>query len=276
MRSPLVVIGAQKSGTATLTQDLLCCEHLWVEPSLKEESPLIGAGSGKKQENKIRAWFQQAGDNRIPVNISTQYSMTPEYTPDIELLAKLYPRCRIIYVLRDRLDRSLSHHHHDQVLGITRKSAEKAIHEHSPYVWNSLYGKQLQNWLAYFPEQQIMLIKFEDYVSNRPATLEAICDFLEVPSDGVSNVDQNTAHNVTANRHKFNPLLSKVLRSAIYKNTIKKVLGASIRNRLKSPLSGKNNVVRSEISPTLTGELIAMFERDQILLRKLHKNTPDW
>lgn len=278
MKAPLIVIGAQKCGTATLTQDLACCDQLWVDPTLKEDSPLLSLSADHKNDQKVIDWFNKAESGKIPVNISTRYSMNPKTTVDIERVATLLPHCRILYVMRNPLERTLSHHHHDRVLGITSMDAkaENEIKKESAYVSNSLYGKQLRTWIKFFPEHQIKLVKFESYISNRRETMNEICQFLGVANDGVDSIDEQAILNVTASRYKFNPLLAKFLRSSFYQNTFKKLLGSSIRALLKVSLAGKNESVRSEISPALTQELMEVFEKDHALLSELHSEAPSW
>jgi len=51
---------------------------------------------------------------------------------------------------------------------------------HFSYLTRGIYVDQLQNWLRYYPKEQILILKSEDLYSNPAATLKKTLEFLGV------------------------------------------------------------------------------------------------
>lgn len=272
--NPLVVIGAQKCGTATLMHDLNACKHLNVNLNEKESSPLLmrrGLLFGKENLNKLKSI-----DNNVVVDISTLYTFLPVHRVPVDEVRELLPDAKFLYLMREPLNRALSHHSHDRVLGLTTQSAESDLHLASSYVANSLYASQLRPWLAYFPEDRFSLIKFEDYITDRQQTIRAICEFSGVPDIGVKNIDPDSVANETANRPRFPPIVAAAIRSSFYQKYIKKRIAGSVRNKLKGGLGKTHDMQTSKISASHAAQLQEVFAIDALMLKTQFTDPPQW
>ena len=49
-----------------------------------------------------------------------------------------------------------------------------------PYLERGKYVKHLKKWLKYFPQEQFLFIKSEDYFENSQQVLDQVCDFIGV------------------------------------------------------------------------------------------------
>ena len=273
---PMVVIGAQKAGTATLSADLFCCDGFEIDLVRKEESELLTLNRSVQINNRTLERFTPKQTGKVVVDVSTLYSTFPEHTVPLQQIAKLLPEMKIVYILRHPLQRTLSHHRQDTLIGVSTLSAEEAITPGSTYLENSLYGKQLSLWTKHFPVENIMLIKFEDYISDRIGTVRRICAFSGVTDQGCDSIQPNQALNVTANRPKFHPWIHRILSSKIYHQYVRKKVPSDIRNKFKTSVSLPNDSKKGVISETKLKELNNIFISDRDLLNSLHTNAPSW
>jgi hypothetical protein len=111
--------------------------------------------------------------------------MYPKFPGVPERMARVIPDARLIYLVRDPVERTISHYFHDWIEGIEKRPMAEAFAclEENPYVGPSLYHCQLQQYLRYFPSDHILVITFEDLRWNRAATLRRVFGFLCVEED---------------------------------------------------------------------------------------------
>lgn len=273
--NPLVVIGGQKCGTATLVADLECCNSFAISKDEKESSPLLKLSSAGGQTflNKL---LSSSNCTKIKVDVSTRYTCFPEVTVPFDEIKRRLPDAKFVYIVRNPYERTLSHHHHDTVLGITRGRAIDDMTPDSPYIQNSLYGKQLKLWIDAFGVEKILLIKFEDYISNRKETVSRICSFSGVDDDGVDGIVVGKAENVTSDRPKFPVIVAGLIRSQVYVSFVRIVFPVKIRQFFKSVLGKQHEIGRSNIPNEARERIETGFLEDQKLLQSIYPNAPKW
>ena len=152
---------------------------------------------------------------------------TPDYLfhPAVpERVAATIPDVRLIVLLRNPVERAYSHYQHMRKRQAEKLSFEEAIeaepqrlaafddhlmkvqpdttkegyrrhhhHRHRAYVSRSIYADQLERWLAYFPLEQLLVLRSEDFFARPAETFAQVFAFLgvrpwEVPSHEARNV----------------------------------------------------------------------------------------
>ncbi|MCD8497661.1 MAG: sulfotransferase [Alphaproteobacteria bacterium] len=105
---------------------------------------------------------------------------------DVARIAAMMPDVKIIFVLRDPVERLVSHAKHDLV---TRKKLDPKtipaeayfkIVKHPAQIARSTYMKTIDLWEKYFPREQFLVLFFEDINENPQVVLQKICAFLGV------------------------------------------------------------------------------------------------
>ena len=111
--NPLVVIGGQKCGTATLVADLECCKSLVISKDEKENSPLLFLNSAGGQRKLLNKLLSPSNCTKIKVDVSTRYTCFPEVAVPFDEIKRSLPDAKYVYIVRNPYERTMSHHHHD-------------------------------------------------------------------------------------------------------------------------------------------------------------------
>jgi hypothetical protein len=91
------------------------------------------------------------------------------------------PTARLIYMVRDPLDRLLSHYVHNVGGGYETRSLEEALAgDGGAYVDRGLYAFQVEPYLESFGIERILVISQEELHDDRDATLRRVFGFLEI------------------------------------------------------------------------------------------------
>jgi tetratricopeptide (TPR) repeat protein len=129
---------------------------------------------------------------------------TPNYLrfPGVAQRIKAYcPQTKIIILLRNPVDRTISWHYHKINTGLTKGDLENAIAQeiqqletlsetelmaggYRPIdnIFSSLYYYQLKAWMEYLPRKQFLILKSEDFYENTAAIMKQVFDFLGIPT----------------------------------------------------------------------------------------------
>jgi len=99
-----------------------------------------------------------------------------------EKINKTLPDVKLIYIIRDPINRILSDYVHDFISGIETRSLNEIFNNtgNNPYINRSKYFMQLNQYFTYFPFSRIHLLTQEELSYNRNATLKKIFQFLKV------------------------------------------------------------------------------------------------
>jgi hypothetical protein len=110
----------------------------------------------------------------------------------IQQLAKRHPHLKIVYLLRDPVDRawsSVSHHFHKDSDDLVTSKAEDQILS-KLLEWNRFrhcsYMRNIENWTRFFPEEQIYFGFFDRLKGDASGLLKEILEFLGVDAQVAS------------------------------------------------------------------------------------------
>jgi hypothetical protein len=200
-----LIIGAQKAGTTALYAYLLRHPSI-VGPSWKEVSFF--------DRHFVRGvdWYRGHFPNTLRLrNIQRRTGVAPlagEASPSYlfhpfaaERVRTLLPDVRLVALVRDPVDRALSHYQHEVAFGREPLSFEDALEQEEArmqgelermrdpayfsYAWwnytyasRGLYAEQLERWLAVFPREQLLIVPSEDLLERPSETYARVLAFL--------------------------------------------------------------------------------------------------
>jgi hypothetical protein len=202
-----IIIGTQKGGTTYLYDELI--KHPYVIPALTKEVHFFDENYAKGID-WYRGFFSQ--DLRNTDNSQERDLITGEaspcyiFHPDApRRVQRVAPEVKMIVLLRNPVNRALSHYHHEVRLGFETRSFKEAIAQepellrsekekmladenyysfhymHHSYLTRGIYVDQLMAWMRIFPQDQMLILKSEDFYRSTPAVMQKITTFLGLP-----------------------------------------------------------------------------------------------
>jgi sulfotransferase family protein len=199
----VLIIGTQKGGTTSLFNYLAA--HPDVLPPLSKEVHYFDLhyGSG---ENWYRGRFPYARQLRAPT-LSLDASPYYMFHPLVPArAAALLPQVKIIALLRNPIDRALSHYQHEVRAGREPLSLDDALdrenerlageeerfqreplyyswnHHRYSYVSRGLYLMQLERWMQHFQRSQLLVLQSEWLFQDPSAATAEVCRFVGLRS----------------------------------------------------------------------------------------------
>jgi Sulfotransferase domain len=180
----LIVIGGLKCGTTSLHH------YLNLHPEVGMSRP--------KELNFFVAelnwplgadWYASHFHGRAPLRgeSSPHYTNRPGFGGVAQRMRSLLGEPRIIYMVRDPIDRMLSHYLHNVGGGYdNRELAEAFADPQSTYVNRSRYRFQLEPYLETFGSERIAIVTREELKRDRPGTMRRLFEFLGADPDFTS------------------------------------------------------------------------------------------
>ena len=169
-----------KCGTVSLHRYLSCHPEIFMPP-------LVELDFFVKERNwqKGLDWYESHFPEQAKVigERSTAYSKYPDFKGIPERVHRLIPHAKLIYIIRDPVERIVSQYIHWFARGYENRSFADAIHHDFPnnsYIYYSRYYLQLEQYLEFFPIANILVLKLEDMAKERRGYLKSIFKFLEV------------------------------------------------------------------------------------------------
>jgi tetratricopeptide (TPR) repeat protein len=188
-----IIIGSQRCGTTSLYTYL--AEHPQILSPIKKEMDFF-------------SWHFQRGIDWYwahfpPMPQGGEFitgEASPSYFDFREAPERLYSACpeaKLIVLLRNPVDRAISHFYRLKGLNWEGRSLDRAIsdeierlnqnpeyiigEEPGNYLARGRYIEFIKNWLAFFPQEQLLILKSEDLYAGAATTVNHVLAFLELP-----------------------------------------------------------------------------------------------
>jgi hypothetical protein len=175
----LIIIGAMKCGTTSMHGYLR--RHRQIEMSGTKELDFFIAG---RNWEKGPDWYA----SQFPGGTAIRGESSPNYTSALlfpgvpERMHSVVPDARLLFMVRDPVDRIVSHWIHNYSHGRESRLLPEAALD-ARYIERSLYWKQISGFLDFYPRSRVMVVAMKELRDDRDATLRRVFDFLEVGHD---------------------------------------------------------------------------------------------
>ncbi len=177
----LIVIGGLKCGTTSLHH------YLALHPEIAMSRPKeLNFFVAELNWELGRDWYAShfVRDREVRGETSPHYTNRPRFGGVAERMREtLGERTRLIYMVRDPLERILSQYLHNVGGGYETRSMERALTEESSYVARSRYAMQLAPYRERFDSERILIVANEDLAERRRETLRRVFEFCGVSRD---------------------------------------------------------------------------------------------
>ncbi len=266
-----MIIGAMKSGTTTLANTL--AEHPDICFCQKKEPHFFSKIENWQQHlDSYRSLYAPTG-NQICGEASTTYTCYPEFNQTTwKALYEFNPKLKLIYIMRHPIDRMVSHYMHTYLRRYTDGSFEDEILNNPSYLNRTRYFVQIKPYLERFGEEQVLLLTFEEFLSDKRTSLHRIAEFLNI--DFAKFRDFETVHkNKSVGAATKNIKIERLKENALIK-TVKPLIPSHLRTSASSSLrhlTARRLDSKPSISTDLKDVLWNLVMLDVLEIEKLMK-----
>src|SRR4051794_4939656 len=174
------VIGAPKCGTTSLHTDL--DRHPSVSMSRVKEPWVFAGPDYEERLGEYDTLFAAGATARG--ESSAVYALHPYFPGVPERIAKAVPDARFVYLVRDPIERAISHHAQLVTDGKEARPLEQALladdQPANVYVAASSYATQLERYLSISPGERILVVEQAALLARPEETMSRVFDFLGV------------------------------------------------------------------------------------------------
>lgn len=233
-----IVIGAMKSGTTTLYHDLRRFPGFDIPA---KELDFFQRPAAEVTAAAYRALFQAPeATTTCRLDISTTYAMWPDIPDVAERAADLLGgSARLVYMVRNPIERAVSHHHHMVARGATTATFEQYLSEDPGVIGYGRYDLQAARWTDRFGADSMLVIRLEDYADRWHETAPKILEHLGLPTD-VSTMSPPAKENATDQARVFTGTSRRVAENPVfrfvYRNGIRRVMSDEVRTKLRNTI----------------------------------------
>jgi hypothetical protein len=197
----LIIIGAQKCATTSLHYYLGL--HPQISMSWQKELDFFVR---EYNWSKGIEWYKSNFSGRAMIHgeSSPNYTNYPFFNGVPERMRAVVPEAKLIFVVRDPIERIISHYIHRYTSLREDKNISEALADfnNNRYVCRSKYYMQLEQYLDYFPKANILVLDFEDLYSHRQRVLQRVFRFLGVDDSFYSRKFSSIKHETRKRRRK--------------------------------------------------------------------------
>ena len=200
-RLEFIVAGAQKSGTTAL--HYFFKKHPQIALPDRQEMHFFDDEEIFSRQpvdyELLHRHFRKRPVRLLPVRLGLAGEVTPSYLywkPAIERIRNYNPQIKLIILLRNPIDRAFAHWNMqrfkdrepldflDALEEEPRRIAQPLTIESRrfAYIDRGFYSRQLERVFKFFPQEQVKVVKFEDFRDRKQQTLDGIFEFLGVKS----------------------------------------------------------------------------------------------
>ncbi len=172
-----------KCGTSSLH------EYLGAHPSIfmsmpKEPSFLVDRQRSRRvvcrDEEQYIALFRDADDAQVIGESSTNYSKRPRFEGAPERISAFNAAARIIYIMRDPIERTISHYWHSVRTGAESRDILEAVQGNPHYRAVSHYAMQISPYLERFGSERVYTLTLEQLGGAPAEEMAALYEWLGV------------------------------------------------------------------------------------------------
>ncbi len=255
-RIDFIIIGAQKGGTTSLFEILASHEDVKMSKIKElnfftEIKDLTTDKLGRYHKN-----FEWQ-NGKICGEASTRYTQYPLYNDPAAQIYKYNPEMKLIYIIRDPVERIVSQYSFYQIQGLAKLPFLEEIYANEEYLATGRYFYQMGHFRKYFKTEQILVLFFEDLIKNISNIRKRLATFLDIDLNkfGSERIHKNISEGIFYKT----PLIRKIQRSPLYR-PLNFLIRNKVRDQLKSLFYKKAK--KEIISDELNEKLIEYYRED--------------
>jgi len=271
-----IIIGAMKCATTSLHFYLNLHPEIAMS-RVKELNFFVR----ERNWHKGTSWYQSnfRRGTKIRGESSVSYTNWPARRGIPGRMYAVVPHVKLIYSVRDPIDRIISHYAYSQADGLETRSFSQILEnlgDNNPYIARSKYFMQIERYLDVFPVSNLLIVTVEELYHRRRATLQKIFRFLDVDATFCSEKFEDIIHKSAEKRRKT-PL--GLILKGVYEKSIARAFPLRLRMRMGQFLSipFSREVVKPAVNDTVREALASVLRKDLDRLRTFAgRKFRDW
>jgi hypothetical protein len=284
----LFINGAMKSGTTFLRSLLASHPSIFlsrpkepcyfVDPTqLRELQPWFWRQGYWRSKEFYLSLFQSARDATIVGEASVYYTHLPLASGVAERISQFNPDARLIYVMRDPIERTISHYWHRAQYESECRPILHAIKIDPRYRDVSYYKMQILPYLKAFGRDQLKLLTFEELTNNTDETVGSIFRRLNVNSS--VELPLIPHENITPETVDQLPALWEPVSRLKHNNFVRAAIDyipASIRRTSRRMIARQVNRSRVDIDEVVQYLRPLQQRQTEELTQLIGRDFPEW
>lgn len=257
----LIIIGAMKCGTTSLHFYLRFHPQIWM--SREKELDFFIA---ERNWPKGIGWYaSQFRSSDVRGESSPNYSSALRFPEVPARMHAVVPDAKLIYLIRDPVERLISHYVHNYSAGRENRALSEALKD-PVYLDRSSYQAQLDQYLEHYPRSSILVMEAEELLNRRDAALRRVFEFLQVDPD-VRDRRHALRRNSSARKRRRTALGNRIAATPVARwiESLPPALRWPARDLLYTPFSRR--VERPQLGNAERSQLEARLREDVGRLR---------
>lgn len=259
-----LIIGAMKCGTSTLAAQLAAQNGIFVttpkEPNFFSDDAVFAQGL-----DWYESLFNEAAPGDLKGEASTHYTKLPTHPRTVPRMRTVLEAPRLVYMVRDPIDRAVSHFIHEWTEGRITGDPVGAFEQHPELVEYGRYARQLAPFIEAYGREAICLTSLERMKADPQVELERVCAHIGLTAHPVWQ-EELGARNVSAERFRKLPFHKLLVTNPVATVLRRALVPKSIRERVRH---ARSYGVRPELPAVLRARLAERFAADQAELARL-------
>lgn len=226
-----LIIGAMKSGTSTLQAQLVRQPGIFMtdpkEPNFFSDDDIYARGM-----DWYRDLYTGARPDDLLGEASTHYTKLPTYPDTLARMAAVLDTPRLIYVIRDPVERALSQYLHEWSRGSVGRDVAQAFADNPIFEDYSRYPMQLEPFLDRYGVDSLLLTSLEALKTDPQGELTRIGAHIGAGGDLAWDHGLG-AQNVSAERMRPLPFQSLLIENPVAQVLRRTLVPKSLRTRIR-------------------------------------------
>lgn len=270
MRPDFLIIGAMKCGTSTLAAQLGAQQNVFMttpkEPNFFSDDDIYARGLGWYE-----SLFRQAASDDLKGEASTHYTKLPTHPHTLERMQAVLTTPKLVYMIRDPVDRAVSHYIHEWSQGRFGEDPVSAFESHPELVAYGCYGMQVTPFVEAFGRDAILLTSLERLKAHPQEELERVGIHIGMHAPPVWNAGLG-AQNISAERVRKLPLHRLLVDNPVATFLRRALVPKAVRTRIRQSRTIRQ---RPELPADLVWRLREVFQEDRTVLRNIFGEVVD-
>ncbi len=178
----LFIIGAQKCGTTSLVH--LLKNHPEVATMAIKEGQFFTAWQDKYPDLTPEEFYGErfSHEAKIMIDGSTTYSVYGQGEKAVNRILSYNPDAKFIYIVREPIERTISHYQHSLVRGAKLKPIDRAVLD-GGFLNNSKYYSCIMPFVKHVKKENLLFLDLRILKSFDEKTREQLADFIDIELD---------------------------------------------------------------------------------------------